>query len=94
MATGNNDLREWVRAEPVQAVLATAFYARMQAASYQVLKTVAAAAGQNAIARSCEECRLEQLDFADWLDQQIPQILMSVAPSPVGMTDQQAIDPA
>lgn len=78
MNTEREKLTEWVRNEPVQAVLATAAYARMQVASYQILKTVAEAAGENAIATSCEEYRVEQLEFADWLDQQIPQFLMSL----------------
>lgn len=78
MNTEKEKLTEWVRNEPVQAVLATAAYARMQVASYQILKTVAEAAGENAIATSCEEYRIGQLEFADWLDQQIPQFLMSL----------------
>ena len=68
-------LTEWVRKDPVQAVLATAAYARMQVASYEILKNVAEAAGENAIAISCEEYRVEQLEFAEWLDQQIPHVV-------------------
>jgi ferritin-like metal-binding protein YciE len=48
----------------------------MQVASYEILKTMAQAAGENSIASTCEECRAEQLEFAEWLDQQIPQFVM------------------
>ena len=75
MITERQKLTEWVRKDPVQAVLATAAYARMQVASYEILKNVAEAAGENAIAVSCEEYRMEQLEFADWLDRQIPQVV-------------------
>jgi ferritin-like metal-binding protein YciE len=75
MNTERQKLTEWVRKDPVQAVLATAAYARMQVASYEILKNVAEAAGENAIAVSCEEYRVEQLEFAEWLDQQIPQVV-------------------
>jgi ferritin-like metal-binding protein YciE len=76
MTTEIEKLTEWVRSDPVQAVLATAAYARMQVASYEILKTMAQAAGENSIASTCEECRAEQLEFAEWLDQQIPQFVM------------------
>lgn len=75
MSTQRQKLTEWVRKDPVQAVLATAAYARMQVASYEILKNVAEAAGENAIAISCEEYRVEQLEFAEWLDGQIPQVV-------------------
>lgn len=75
MSTQRQKLTEWVRKDPVQAVLATAAYARMQVASYEILKNVAEAAGENAIATSCEEYRVEQLEFAEWLDGQIPQVV-------------------
>ena len=76
MTTEIERLTEWVRDDPVQAMLATAAYARMQIASYQILKTMAEAAGEKSIATTCEECRVEQLEFAEWLDEQIPQFVM------------------
>lgn len=84
MITEKEKLTEWVRNEPVQAVLATAAYARMQVASYDILKTVAEAAGENAIATSCEEYRNQQLEFAEWFDRQIPQFLTSLAGQSAG----------
>jgi ferritin-like metal-binding protein YciE len=88
MSIEREKLTEWVRNEPVQAVLATAAYARMQVASYEILKTVAEAAGENAIATSCEGYRIEHQKFAEWLDQQIPQFVSSClttdAERPVG----------
>lgn len=75
MNTERQRLTEWVRKDPVQAVLATAAYARMQVASYEILKNVAEAAGEEAIAVSCEECRVEQQEFAEWLDRQIPHVV-------------------
>lgn len=82
MTIEKEKLTEWVRNEPVQAVLATAAYARMQVASYEILRTVAEAAGQNAIATSCEEYRIEQLQVAEWFDRQIPQLLTGLASEP------------
>lgn len=56
--------------EPVKAVLATSTYAQMEVSSYRILIIAAAVAGQPEVASVCETLLAEELEFADWLEQQ------------------------
>ncbi|MDT9598555.1 DUF892 family protein [Sphingosinicella rhizophila] len=58
--------------EPVKAVLATATMAHMEVTSYRILAVTAKAAQETDIARTCDILLAEEVDFADWLDQQAP----------------------
>ena len=58
--------------EPVKAVLATTTFAHMEAASYRILVAAAEAAGEPGICTICETLLAEEVEFADWLDHQLP----------------------
>ena len=60
--------------EPAKAVLATATFAHMEVASYRILASAAAAAGEPRVAEICQGLLDEELQFARWLDEQIASV--------------------
>lgn len=60
--------------EPVKAVLATSTFAHMEVSSYRILVAAGEAAGESEVVSTCEILLAEEVDFADWLDQQIPLV--------------------
>lgn len=75
--------------EPVKAALAVAAFAHMEVASYRLLVTAAEAAGEPAIASMCEALLAEETEFAQWVDEQVPEVArrylsLTTAPVPTG----------
>lgn len=60
--------------EPVKAVLAVSSFAHMEVSSYRILVEAANAAGQSPIAAQCETLLAQERAFADWVDEQVPQV--------------------
>lgn len=60
--------------EPVKAALAIASFARTEVASYRILMVAAEAAGQGQIARVAGELLAQEIEFADWVDTQVPEV--------------------
>jgi ferritin-like metal-binding protein YciE len=60
--------------EVMKAALATETFAQMEAASYRILVSAAEAAGEPQIRSSCERMLADEVDFAGWVDQQLPML--------------------
>ena len=56
--------------EPVKAVLATSTFAQMEVSSYRILMTAAEVANLNEVVTLCETLLREEMEFAQWLEQQ------------------------
>lgn len=56
--------------EPVKAALATSTFARMEVTSYRILIGGASLAGLNEVKLLCEALHAEEVQFAQWLEQQ------------------------
>ena len=53
---------------------AIASFARMEVASYRILVTAAEAAAQAQIARVASELLQQEIEFAEWVDGQVPEV--------------------
>jgi ferritin-like metal-binding protein YciE len=60
--------------EIMKAALATATFAQMEVSSYRILATAAEAAGESTITEACETVLAEEVEFLDWLEQQLPSL--------------------
>ena len=46
----------------------------MEVTSYRILVAAAQTAGETMVAETCELLLAEEVEFADWLDQQLPSL--------------------
>lgn len=60
--------------EVVKAALATETFAQMEVASYRILITAAETAGEPRVQSMCEHLLADEVEFADWLEQQLPDL--------------------
>jgi len=60
--------------EVIKAALATSTFAHMEVTSYRILVAAAQTAGETMVAETCELLLAEEVEFADWLDQQLPSL--------------------
>lgn len=60
--------------EVMKAALATETFAQMEIASYRILVAAAEAAGEPEVRQMCETLLDDEVEFADWLDQQLPSL--------------------
>jgi ferritin-like metal-binding protein YciE len=58
----------------MKAALATATFAQMEVSSYRILAAAAEAAGESTTMEACETVLAEEVEFLDWLEQQLPSL--------------------
>ena len=60
--------------EPVKALLAISSFAHMEVTGYRTLAVAAEEADQGEIAAVARKLLLQELDFAAWVDEQVPEV--------------------
>ena len=60
--------------EVMKAALATDTFAKMEATSYRIIAAAAEAAGHPQVRSMCENLLADEVEFMDWLDQQLPAL--------------------
>lgn len=60
--------------EVMKAALATETFAQMEATSYRILISAAELAGEPQIRLTCERLLADEVEFAGWVDQQLPAL--------------------
>jgi ferritin-like metal-binding protein YciE len=61
--------------EPIKAALAISAFTKTEITSYRILITAADAIGERAIADLCKQSLDEEITFADWLDNKVPDVV-------------------
>ncbi len=60
--------------EVVKAALAISTFAQMEVSSYRILVAAAETAEEITVAQLCDGLLAEEVEFLDWLDQQLPSL--------------------
>lgn len=60
--------------EIMKAALATSTFVQMEVSSYRILAAAARVVGETPVAETCETLLAEEVEFLDWLEQQLPSL--------------------
>jgi ferritin-like metal-binding protein YciE len=63
--------------EVVKAMLATSTFEQMKISSYEILETAANVVGDGDTESVCKECRREEMQMADWIEENLKPLTIA-----------------